>query len=149
MSESMRKKIIAVVMVLAIGWGYHNLKPGSKPKTESSRPVAAAVQTAAPKPASAEPPRLINIEQEAAEPWGKDPFRVVSDVRTADKRPYPKPQWQLSGILYNEQAPAAVINKQQVRVGDTVDEARVLEIKKKSVTLEHNGKQMTITVTKG
>jgi len=136
-------------MVLAILWGYHNLKPGAKPKAESSRPVAAAVQEAAPRPKSAEPPRLINIELKAKEPWGKDPFRVVSGVRKVGKRPPKKPQWHLSGIIYSEQAPAAVINKQQVRVGDTVDDARVLEIRKKSVTIEHNGEKMTITVTKG
>ncbi len=149
MSESTRKKVIAAVMVLAILWGYQSLKPGAETKPESDRPVVAAVQAAAPKPRSAEPPKLVNIEQKVKEPWGNDPFRVVHDARKVDKRPLRARLWQLSGILYNERAPAAVINKQQVRVGDTVDDARVLEIKKKSVTLEHKGKQMTITVTKG
>lgn len=149
MSESTRKKVIGAVMVLAIIWGYYNLKPGSKPNTQIERPIAAAVQTAAPKPRSAEPPKLVNVEQKTQEAWGSDPFRVVSSPRKSVERPHQARRWLLSGILYNEQSPTAIINKQQVKIGDTVDEARVLEINKKSVRLEHNGKEMTITVTKG
>lgn len=151
MSESTRKKVIMGLLVVAIIWGYNNLKPESKEKTSSKR---ADVTTVAPAQAPAvkstpAAPKLVNIEKKALEPWGKDPFRVEKSTRrTAGKTPRAK-GWQLSGILFNDQAPVAIINNQRVKTGDVVDNAKVLRIDRKAVMLEHNGTKMTITVTKG
>jgi type II secretory pathway component PulC len=92
---------------------------------------------------------LVNVEQQAKEPWGADPFRVKARSGKKNGKARKKPRWQLSGILYNNQHPVAIINKRQVRTGETINDAKVLKIDKKAVTLEHNGKQMTLTVTKG
>lgn len=151
MSESTRKKVILGVLVVAIIWGYNNLKPESKDsprskRTEVAQAVSPTAQPAKPTPAS---PKLVNIEKKAQEPWGEDPFRVERGVRRATQHSPQGQKWQLSGILFNSQAPVAIINNQQVKAGDTVDNARVLKIDKKAVMLEHNGTKMTITVTKG
>ena len=151
MSESTRKKVILGLLVVSVIWGYNNLKPASKDRSVEKRPdvtatVASTGQAVKPAPAV---PKLVNIEKKAQEPWGEDPFRVQRGARRVEPKSPRARKWQLSGILYNSQAPVAIINNQQVRIGDMVDDARVLKIDKKAVMLEHNGTKMTITVTKG
>ncbi|UCG62050.1 MAG: hypothetical protein JSV52_01795 [Candidatus Zixiibacteriota bacterium] len=150
MSESTRKKIIFGILIVAIIWGYNNLK--STPKNPAAKSGATpTVDTGTPvqeAPAVPTAPKLVNIEQKAREPWGKDPFRVQHSARYSQRTPE-KPKWQLSGILYNSQAPVAIINNKPVKAGDTINSARVLRIDRKSVMLEYNGSKMTLTVTKG
>ena len=153
MTESTRKKVISGVLVVAVIWGYANLKPDSDGKKPSRRDTKTAVQqqaTATPKPSIEQAPKLVRIEEKAKESWGEDPFRVEKKQRVGvSHKPNRVLKWTLSGILYNSHSPTAIINRQQVKSGGTVDGARVIKIDKKAVTLEHNGKQMTITVTKG
>ncbi|UCE24321.1 MAG: hypothetical protein JSU74_13695 [Candidatus Zixiibacteriota bacterium] len=151
MSESTRKKIIAAVMVVVIIWGYNNLKPSDGPtkKPVRTKETAVSVQPPAPPPQSPSAPKLVNVEQQAKEPWGADPFRVKSRSGKKDGKARKKPRWQLSGILHNAQAPIAIINKRQVKTGQTINDAKVVKIDKRTVTIEHNGKRMTLTVTKG
>ena len=150
MSESTRKKVIAGVLIVAVIWGYFNLRPAAKDKPVASRPSAAAVVPNPTPQVQAPPaPKLVNIEDKSKEPWGTDPFRVTRKAGNTDPTPYKARKWLLSGILYNAHSPAAVINKKHVTIGDIVDDAKVLKIDKKAVTLEHNGSKMTITVTKG
>ena len=152
MTESTRKKVISGVLVVAVIWGYANLKPDSDGKKPPRQDTAAAVQpqaTTVPKPAAAQAPKLVRIEEKAKESWGEDPFRVERKHTPTSRTPNKVLKWTLSGILYNSHSPIAIINRQQVRSGGSVDGARVIKIDRKAVTLEHNGKQMTITVTKG
>ena len=151
MSESTRKKIIAGVMVVVIIWGYSNLKPSEEthPRPTRTPETPVSVQPAPRPPKSPAAPKLVNVEQQAKEPWGADPFRVKPRSGATGKRAQKKPKWRLSGILYNAQTPIAIINKKQVKTGQTINDAKVVKIDKKAVTLEHNGKRMTLTVTKG
>lgn len=152
MSESTRKKVIFGILLIAIIWGYNNLKSTPKNNVPDKRSNVTATtapavgQAAKPTPAV---PKLVNIEKKALEPWGEDPFRVEKNTRRVSTKSPQTQKWQLSGILYNSQTPVAIINNQQVKTGDTVDNARVLKIDRKAVMLEHNGTKMTITVTKG
>ena len=114
-----------------------------------NHPTTTAVQREEPKTQSPATPKLVNVEQKAKEPWGSDPFlrKKVDKRPTGDTRKSLK--WQLSGILYNSTSPVAIINNERVRRGDGVGGARVVSIQKTNVTLEHNGKKMTLTVSKG
>ena len=154
MSEGTRKKVIFGVLIVAVIWGYNNLKSDSKEKaprkradvTTSAPAATPTVNEVAPNAAA---PKLVNIEKKALETWGKDPFRVERSGQQSTRKPSRVRKWQLSGILFNSQAPVAIINNQQVRTGDMVDNAKVIKIDRKAVQLEHNGTKMTITVTKG
>ncbi len=150
MTESTRKKVIIGVLVVAVIWGYSNLKPNSDSKPAAKRDTKTVVQPQAPAALQkVAVPKLVRVEQKAKESWGEDPFRVERKHDRTSRKANKALKWTLSGILYNSHSPIAIINKQQVKNGDTVDDARVVRIDKKAVTLEHNGKQMTITVTKG
>lgn len=147
MSDSTRTKIIAAVMIATIVWAYFNI--GSK-KTDTTVPGSPqAVQTVVPEAEVISGTKLVNVEQKTRESWGRDPFKLTENPEKPSTRPSRKLAWVLSGIMYNEQSPVAIINSQPVRQGDVVDMAQVVEIERKAVTLEHNGKRFTLTVTKG
>lgn len=147
MSEATRKKLLAGMLVVASVWAFYNHlkpqdeKPPSGSKVETAQPAAIQVDRAV----SSE---QVNIEEKTKASWGRDPFQPIKR-RSTSRKSFQKVQWRLSGILYNSQSPIAIINERPVKIGEMIDDARVLEIGKKAVTLEHNGKEFTIKVTKG
>ncbi len=144
MNENKRKKIIYLALVLAVIWGAYSLKG------KSGKEVAVqAPETVTPLTATVTAPsvrKLINIEQKTQTAWGGDPFQLRRSVTTVSKRVL---SWHLSGIVYNSQAALAIINGRPVKVGDKIDDAKVVKIEAKKVTLEHNGKGLTLTMAKG
>lgn len=144
MNENKRKKFLSFVLVVATIWGAYNfLQKHDKEvehKQSDTNPAVSATST---------PPtvsRLINIEQKSRTAWGEDPFRPKKSVKTPARN---VSTWHLSGIVYHGEMPLAIINKRPVRAGDTIDHAKVIEIKAKRVILEHNGRLLTLTVAKG
>ncbi len=149
MSEGLRQKIIFGVFAVAVVWGAYNLWPRSADSPAlGETPIPAA--TASRPLNSSNPQPAVSDEELAGQSWGLDPFRPRqrATVAPAAKRTA-ELTWILSGIVYNKTNPMAIINRKMTRVGDTIDEARVVEIERKTVTLERRGKQFTITVTKG
>lgn len=144
MNKKRRKKIVYLVLVVAVIWGVYNFptKRGEKADIEAPETIQPLNQTS---PAQSVG-KMINIEQKARAAWGADPFRVRRSVKAA---PLTAPVWHLSGIVYNSQTQLAIINNRPVRAGDVVNNAKVVSIKAKTVTLEHNGTLLTLTVSKG
>ncbi len=151
MSESLRKKLVFATLPIAVIWAFFNYPGGNdapaRPSPEqATTPATRAVVKAAPhRP-------LIDLEQQELEAWGTDPFRSYT-TRAADVKPK-KPaatrlEWILGGIVYNHSNPLALINKKAVRIGDRVGLATVVEINKKSVTLEYQGRRITLKINKG
>jgi type II secretory pathway component PulC len=143
-NEKRRKKIVYLILVVAVIWGVYNFpaKRGEKADIETPATVQPLSSTL---PAQSVG-KMINIEQKSLAAWGADPFRAKKSFRPPPRKP---PVWRLSGIVYNSQTPLAIINNRPVQAGDMVNNARVLSIKAKTVTLEHNGALLTLTVTKG
>ena len=151
MTEATRKKVIAGVLVVAVIWGYQNLAPKDSNPPAERAPAAAQVQAQTQIKPTVKPavvPKLVNVEDKSKEPWGSDPFRTVKTAVRARQNKQPA-GWLVSGILYNDRTPVAIINKTPVKVGEMIDGAKVVKIRKKTVTLQYNGTNMTITVTKG
>ncbi len=143
MDPKKRKYIIYTLFALAVIYGLANL--GSKdPVTDSrSQPAPVAADHAAIRP----PSNQIDLARYNSLPWGKDPF--VHGTSAAGSVNIPtEPIWKLGGILYDEINPAAIINSRIVRVGQSIDGARVLRIDKNMVTLEKNGAEFSITLEK-
>ena len=151
MSENTRKKVVYACFVIAVIYGSYNLlmgddQPQMTYKQQQATSVSAAIHSAAPPPSS---PELIVTDDMISAPWGADPFRArVTSANALSPRPNDL-AWVLDGIVYSDRSPMAIINKQMVRSGDTVDKARVIAIGRKTATLEHKGKQFTLTVSKG
>ena len=152
MTEQRRKKIVYVALVLAIIYGAYNFWPESTDKPEAN--AKPAVEAKMPTEASAVTAALSAIVFDTAAleaaPWGSDPFRVSSPPpRTPKTVSQAAPSWRLSGILYNQNNPLAIIDGKPVGVGDQVKGATVVDIERKRVTLDLRGKQYTLTVSKG
>jgi molybdenum cofactor biosynthesis enzyme len=144
MNEKRRKKIVYLILVVAVIWGVNNFpdKRGEKAAVETPVTIQSLSSTSPAQSAG----KMIDIEQKVRAAWGTDPFRVKRSVKAA---PLSAPEWHLSGIVYNSQTPLAIINNKPVRAGDVVNNAKVVSIKPKTVTIEHNGTLLTLTVTKG
>jgi len=57
-----------------------------------------------------------------------------------------RPEFELTGILYNADAPKAIINDTIVGVGDSVKHAKVTEIKTKSVKLQLKDREIILNL---
>ena len=144
MTDQTRKRLVYLTLPVAITWAAFNFPAGkNKPvAVENSSTIAPISTTTTARPAY----DFINIDEQTATTWGADPFRrrVQSSVRTRHVQ-----TWRLSGIVFGRRQPSAIINNRPVHTGDIIDNARVLTIDANSVTLEHNGSKLTLTVSKG
>ena len=148
MKTATRQRMVYVALVVAIIWGGYNLL-WTEPR-KPLPPVEVDVPVQMPTTSMAVQIDKLNIDRIAAVGWGHDPFKstIKTQSHTTDK-PKKDLKWILSGIVYNERAPMAVINKKTVRPGDVIDNARVVTINQKTVLMERNGKRFTLRVAKG
>lgn len=58
--------------------------------------------------------------------------------------PRPFPELKLQGIYYRLRDPSVMINGQTLEIGDVVENARVIRIERKEVTLELDGQQKVL-----
>lgn len=152
MSEPKRRKVLYILLIGAIAFGVYNFSqprkryaPGSAAQTEQETVAAAPA-------APAQPP--VNVDALKKAHWGRDPFRWDSrqprpTATRARSTEATLSGWRLSAILFSTSLPLAVINGKTVRVGDIVDQARVVKIEQKKVTLQYNGANIEIQVRKG
>jgi len=142
MSEKLRRKIVYTCLVLAVIWGVYNIEFEEDTAPEAQTQTSG---TEIKKPQETESISFKAIEEKKSLSWGQDPFRT----KITTSRSQPAGQWVLSGILYNKTSPLAYINAQPVRVGDTVDKAKVIKIEKDFITLEYRGNKQKIFVLEG
>ncbi len=149
MSEKKRKLLIYLTLPIALIWAVYNFPSGKKAPNDVPPPVAEA--TIQPVVATASEPdaRLINIEDQTAKKWGLDPFRTYLANRRGGNASSAQKSWNVKGIVFNPANPLAFVNSKSVRVGDTVDDARVVAIDRKTVTLDYRGREFTLSVNKG
>lgn len=138
------ERVLVVILIGILGWRLSILW---KRAAVRSRPaeLPLAVQTAP--DADLLTPEEIARRQAAqaasvALGWGRDPFIA--------EEPQAKPEGALtlSGIVYdpsNPQENFCLINGEVVRLGQTVGGCRVLEIRDKTVIVEYQGQQQTLT----
>jgi len=143
MSETVRKRIMYGVLVLAVLWGVYNLdfgadNPDPSPAGASRTAVETKVQQTSP------PSQQVDIARHESAPWGADPFRVIKRTR---KAPTVRPEWNLKGIIFNNERPMAIINNRTLMVGQTVEGATITSIDKHRVLLNYSGERITLKVT--
>lgn len=147
MNEKNRKIIIFLLLIASIIWASFNFH-SSTPKTAIANNQD-ATRIIAPSKQQVSSGGLINIEKKEKEKWGHNPFKKPTTNYSPAPQNYQNFNWQLSGIIYNQQSPIAIINNKPKRTGETINEAKIIKIYKNKVILQHNGKQMTLTVNKG
>lgn len=148
MNAKTRQKIIIATLPVAMLWGIYNLFWDEKKPPPAQAEVTPQVVIKAEKSKFV----IDSLELQRIEKakWGADPFKSV--IKRSPK-PTDKPddglKLILSGIVFNEKSPMAVINNKTVRPGDIIDGTRIVSINRKSVIVERSGKQFQLTVTKG
>ncbi len=151
MNERTRRLILFSTLPVALLWGYFNLVV-DRPAPVST--VTPATEDAANLVASLSPTdtSLAVIARIAGEPWGTDPFRMGPPQREALPAAHVVTRaslvWELNGIIYSETLPFAYVNHKSVKVGDTVNNATVVAIERKAVTLELDGRRFKISLNK-
>lgn len=143
MNEKMRKRLVYSSLVLAVIYGAYNFSSGGKQLiVEESHTIEPIAGTHSP---IVEKLRRETITKLESEDWGRDPFgkpkRAVEAV--------PRQTWTLRGIIFSPTNPLAYINGARVGVGDKVNNATVVAIDKRKVTLEFGGSQFDVYVRKG
>jgi len=155
MSESLRKKIVFAILPLAILWAvfnYPSKKTSPRPSAPEATVSAETPLIAPPAPAPASSPPAIDVEARRGEPWGDDPFRSpgpYSHRPAGGDDESTSLAWALAGIIYSDQSPIALVNSHMVGVGDKVGSATVVAIDRESVTLEYQGRTITLKLYKG
>lgn len=143
MDARKRKNIVYILFVLAVIYGFYNLKDRFDQKSAEPAPVS-QVQP----PQIVRPAKTIDIEEYSTLAWGHDPF-----YRAKRNRPVASVEkqieWILNGILYDKKRPTAVINKKIVGVGDKIKGARIIDITKTKVILKkENSDIFTLHITR-
>jgi hypothetical protein len=148
MNERIRKILVFMTLPIAVIWGIYNLPSGeSETPVEPEDPSVEEIRTVTATPARPADPRMINVAQRETEPWGSDPFRCGRVTSEQPRRN--NVNWILRGIIFNASDPLAYINGKAVRVGDTIDQARVKAINRQTVVIDYQGREIELSVRKG
>lgn len=146
MNEEIRKKIVYAALGLAIIFGAYNFWPTDKSNKQVDQFPAITNITIKPEMVAGLQASLIDIKKLEPLPWGNDPFHSTA----RKKQPIIKRamEWVLTGIIYNGESSVAIINNKAVGIGDMIENARVIMIDRKQVTIINGDKEITLTVTK-
>ena len=106
--------------------------------TADPAPIGSGVFPFAPlwAPAAAQPAETIGL------PAG--PTVEISPRSLAGAAPAHEGTYKVSGVMRGSDGWTAVVNGQIVQVGDTVGDGKVVKITARSVTIEDNGKKVTV-----
>jgi len=74
----------------------------------------------------------------------EDPFAPLELQRVQAPVQKEGPQFRLNGIVWSEDQPLAIVNDTIVGVGDTIQGAQVVEIKRREVILKYEGKVLSL-----
>ena len=155
MSENLRKKIVFATLPLAILWAVLNYPSGKTPSQTTAPQAVPRVELPRLEPfpgVQATPTPAIDIKAKQEDAWGDDPFKSHSSrsrgTTQSDRESGPL-EWALAGIIYSENKPLAFVNNHMVGVGDKVGAATVVAISRESVTLDCQGRMITLKLHKG
>jgi hypothetical protein len=100
--------------------------------------VADALQNPVPAPSTTAP---VDAASAATSPA---PPTIAPGPVAQPAGPRPFPELKLQGIYYRLRDPSVMINGQTLEIGDLVEDARVIRIERKEVTLELDGQQKVL-----
>jgi len=129
--------ILLAVMVVMVGRALFGGKKGEAPGKAISSQPSVSVETMAANMAflasvrQSETARLVQ-EKEWEKPWGRDPFSLSL---AAGKAGGIESNFVLSGIVWDEKLPLAIINQTLLKASDSIEGCLVKEIHRSSVTL--------------
>jgi hypothetical protein len=145
MNARNRQYFIYALLFFAVIFAAFNFLGGDNEKTPASETDPDAVDTAATNPKAP-----IDFAYYDSLPWMADPF-FRGQVKTNRIPPLivSDTGYTLNGILFDEINPTAIIDGQIVRLGDDINNARVIKIDKNQVILKtQNKSNITLSLAK-
>lgn len=141
--------ILGVTILAALVLGYDLLfsQKGPRPAKKSSKvPTVAEVLAARPPPSTSPgvpagtPTRRLAPPPPPNQPWGRDPFVIQENRLPAGPKTVVQfSGFKVTGVAWGPEGYRALVNDHVVRVGDTVDGARIVRITRKGVELWKDG----------
>jgi hypothetical protein len=134
----------------------HNTAPTSEhdsPATVGAAPSAASVTSSpapVPPPVVEPSPRVDPSVSALSNPVPAPVVEPVSAAAPANTTPPPPtgsrpfPELKLQGIYYRLTDPSVMINGKALEIGDLIEDAKVIKIERKEVTLEFDGQQKVL-----
>ncbi len=113
-----------------------NLSPRAETQNIPAQPVTDIAKAII----SSEGPATTRKAQFAIE---ESPMLGSADTQTLLRAP----QLNLSGIVYSPQEAYCIINNKIAKAGDTVNGAKLISVSRNTVTLDYQGKAMTLSVS--
>ncbi len=150
MNEKLRKYIVYACFGFAIIWGVYNLNPSDKSINKSSQlpPSVKNLDQTVIKLVAEQ--QLIDTLEMMAKKWGRDPFKIQRKiVKNFNNYKAVNNNLVLSGIIFNKSNPFAIINNKSFKTDDKIDNATIVKIYRDKVILNMDGKEITLSVTKG
>jgi len=145
MDAKRRQKVIYLLFGLAVIYGFYNLFTDFGRKNQVSVP-SAQEQSAH---IIAQTVNTIDVEKYLSLEWGRDPFyrpKAAGAVAVAVQN---QPEvWILSGILYDQKTPTAIINRKIVGIGDKIDGARIVSITRSEVVIRPDNSSLRTLIIK-
>ena len=151
MNEKTRIKIITFILIIAVIWaGSNYISENKKIESSANTQTVAKISPENIKPVKKELPEKV-IETSRKTDWGRNPFFsphfAIADF--SSDQPNEDIVWVLSGIFFSTSTPTAIINKRPVKVGQTINNAKVVQINKEEVTLKIDNQELKLTISKG
>ena len=113
---------------------------------KAQKPALAQEQPAAEPSIEAEP---ISYEGGGRDPL-KNPFKAYLDqlkknkpIKRSDQ--VPLPSFSIEGLVWNTGMPQAIVNGKIIKIGDTIDGVKVVNIDKGGITVEYQGEPVFIS----
>lgn len=114
---------------------------------ESNQVLAAASRMTLPAGAPpAEPIKTQPAPASQVEPAKTQPAAAAAEPVAIQPAAPPAPSFRLQAIYYRMRAPTVVINGKTVRVGDSVDGAKLVSIERTSAEIEFQGRREKLTM---
>ena len=141
--------LTVMVVMLARALFFDKKRPGAR------KSPAASAQNADPQVMTANMAFLASVRQSEAarlqqeaewqKPWGRDPFGLSESGGGVPGNPT---NFNLSGIVWDEKMPVAILNDKLLQAGDLIDGCQVKEIFRSSVKLVCDGKSYELQLFK-
>ena len=136
--------VCALLILGGIGWLISTLLGGGD-EGEEPKPTPAKPAPAKPGPAPAKPDKPVPAKPDKPVPAKPAPAKPVAKP-TQSAMPMLWPILSVKGILSSGPGGGAIINSQIVRVGDSIEGAKVISVVKGNVTLKFEGETKVLRV---
>jgi hypothetical protein len=100
-----------------------------------------------PTPAPVEPPRPVVPVVRPPEPPRPAPIVLPPPVVEPAVSPFSAAGLKINGIVWNTDLPQAIVNDRVVRIGEDLQGAKIVAIKKEGIEVVHNGTKHILRIT--